>query len=120
MSTVERRIIEQPPLIVRLDEGSAFGDQVVEVYGQYCASLPDHRRQLVEQYRFRDVAQKVVGVGSVGTRCVVILFEGRGALDPLFLQMKEAGASVLEPHVGRSEYVHSGQRVVAGQRLCRR
>ena len=113
----QRRIIEQPPLIVRLDEGSAFGDQVVDVYEQYCASLPDHRRLLVEQYRFRDVAQKVVGVGSVGTRCVVILFEGRGALDPLFLQMKEAGTSVLEPHVGRSEYVHSGQRVVAGQRL---
>ena len=109
-----RRIVERPPLIVRFDEDSAFEAQMIEFYGQYRASLPDDRRQLVDQYRFRDVAQKVVGVGSVGTRCAVILFEGRGALDPLFLQMKEAGASVLEPHVGCSEYAHSGQRVVVG------
>jgi uncharacterized protein (DUF2252 family) len=111
-----RRIVERPPLIVRFDQGSPFEDQIDEFYRQYRESLSDDRRRLVDQYHFRDVAQKVVGVGSVGTRCAVILFEGRGALDPLFLQMKEAGESVLEPYVGGSEYEHSGQRVVVGQR----
>ena len=111
-----RRIVERPPLIVHFDSDSVFEAQIDEFYRQYRESLSDDRRLLVDQYRFRDVAQKVVGVGSVGTRCAVILFEGRGALDPLFLQMKEAGESVLEPHVGCSEYEHSGQRVVVGQR----
>ena len=98
------------------DSDSVFEAQIDEFYRQYRESLSDDCRLLVDQYHFRDVAQKVVGVGSVGTRCAVILFEGRGALDPLFLQMKEAGESVLEPHVGCSEYKHSGQRVVVGQR----
>ena len=111
-----RRIVERPPLIVHFDPDSAFEAQIDEFYRQYRESLSEDCRLLVDQYHFRDVAQKVVGVGSVGTRCAVILFEGRGALDPLFLQMKEAGESVLEPHVGCSEYKHSGQRVVVGQR----
>ncbi len=111
-----RRIVERPPLIVRFDRDSRFEEQIGEFYERYRASLSDEHRRLVEQYHFRDVAQKVVGVGSVGTRCAVILFEGRAALDPLFLQMKEAGVSVLEPYVGRSEYAQSGQRVVVGQR----
>ncbi len=111
-----RRIVERPPLIVRFHPDSVFEAQIDEFYREYRESLSDERRLLVDQYHLRDVAQKVVGVGSVGTRCAVILFEGRGALDPLFLQMKEAGESVLEPHVGCSEYEDSGQRVVVGQR----
>ena len=63
------------------------------------------------------MARKVVGVGSVGTRCIIVLLLGRDADDPLFLQVKEAGPSVLEPYLGRSRFVHGGHRVVAGQRL---
>ena len=111
-----RRIVERPPLIVRFDPDSSVRGADRRVLQHYRASLSDDRRRLVEQYHLRDAAQKVVGVGSVGTRCAVILFEGRGALDPLFLQIKEAGVSVLEPYVGRSEYERSGQRVVVGQR----
>src|SRR4029079_5698082 len=72
---------------------------------------------LLDQYRFVDAARKVVGVGSVGLRADIILLQGRADLDPLFLQLKEAQASVLEPHAGRSIYQHHGRRVVAGQRL---
>jgi uncharacterized protein (DUF2252 family) len=82
----------------------------------YRESLQPERRRLFDQYRLTDIAQKVVGVGSVGNRCWMLLFIGRDAGDPLFLQAKEAGESVLEKYVGKSEFSHHGERVVAGQR----
>src|SRR5262249_13685370 len=75
------------------------------------------RRHLLERFRYVDAARKVVGVGSVGTRAFVVLMLGRDDADPLFLQAKEAQASVLEPYLGKSQYANSGQRVVEGQRL---
>src|SRR5262249_44609846 len=83
----------------------------------YRATLPDHDRVLVERYRMVDAGHKIVGVGSVGTRCWIALLFGRDRSDPLFLQVKEAGPSVLESFAGPSEYDHHGHRVVAGQRL---
>jgi uncharacterized protein (DUF2252 family) len=83
----------------------------------YRRTLQPDRRHLLESYRFVDFARKVVGVGSVGTRCWIALFLGRDSNDPLFLQVKEAEASVLEAHAGRSGYANHGQRVVEGQRL---
>jgi uncharacterized protein (DUF2252 family) len=118
-----RRIVSHPPLIVPLDELLApkerrrFEDVIRGMYRQYRASLPNHRRALLEQFRLIDFARKVVGVGSVGTRCWTALLLGVDANDPLFLQIKEAQASVLERYVGRSRYANKGQRVVAGQRL---
>ena len=84
---------------------------------EYAASLDEDRRYLFATYRFVDMARKVVGVGSVGTRAWVLLFVGRGGKDPLVLQMKEAQASVLEPYLGASEFENHGERVVRGQRL---
>ncbi len=114
-----RRFIENPPLSVhveRTDTEMADVDAVVEGYR---ATLRDDRRTLFDRYRLTDVARRVVGVGSVGTRCWVALFEGPGRSDRdwLVLQVKEAQPSVLEPHVGRSQLRHHGKRVVAGQRL---
>ena len=88
-----------------------------ELFNQYKDTLEDDRRELLDRYHVVDVARKVVGVGSVGTRCLIVLLLGRDADDPLFLQVKEAGPSVLEPYLGRSRYTHRGHRVVAGQRL---
>jgi uncharacterized protein (DUF2252 family) len=88
-----------------------------EALARYPSTLTDNRRWLVEQYRPVDYALKVVGVGSVGTRCVVALLEGRDEHDPLILQAKEANASVLEEHLGPSPYDHHGRRVVEGQRM---
>jgi uncharacterized protein (DUF2252 family) len=88
------------------------------VVRRYRASLPEDRRHLLEGYRIVDVARKVVGVGSVGTRCWIVLLEGSSTdQDPLFLQVKEAEASVLEPYVGKSRFRNHGRRVVEGQRL---
>jgi uncharacterized protein (DUF2252 family) len=87
------------------------------LFRQYEESLPDSRAVLLRRYRLVDFALKVVGVGSVGTRCWMALFEGRDRDDPMFLQIKEAGPSVLEAHLAPSCYDHSGQRVVEGQRL---
>jgi uncharacterized protein (DUF2252 family) len=83
---------------------------------RYRASLPDHVRVLFDRYRLCDVAIKVVGIGSVGTMCSIGLFVAAED-DPLFLQIKEARASVLEPYAGKGVYEHQGQRVVCGQRL---
>jgi uncharacterized protein (DUF2252 family) len=92
--------------------------EALEMFLQsYTSSLADDRKYLLSQYRVVDVARKVVGVGSVGTRCWVIYLRGNHDEDPLFLQLKEAQASVLEPFVGESKYANHGQRVVAGQRL---
>ena len=83
----------------------------------YRRTLSADRRQLLERFRYVHVARKVVGVGSVGTRAWIVLLLGRDDDDPLFLQVKEAQASVLEPFLGTSEYANHGQRVVEGQRL---
>src|SRR5919107_1579272 len=111
------RIIRAPPLLVRIPEGDEIRDQVYAILESYKRTLQEDRRHLLERYRFVDAARKVVGVGSVGTRAYVVLLEGRDGDDPLFLQVKEAGASVLEGHVSSKTYEHHGHRVVAGQRL---
>ena len=115
-----RRIVSDPPLITPLDElaDAVFGEeQLQSVLAAYRESLADDRKRLVSSYRYVDAARKVVGVGSVGTRAWIVLLLGRDAEDPLFLQAKEAQASVLEPHTGGSAYAHHGRRVVEGQRL---
>jgi uncharacterized protein (DUF2252 family) len=119
----EPRIAADPPLIVPIDELSEPGqaDAVREtlqgLIRQYRRTLAGDRKRLLERFRFVDAARKVVGVGSVGTRAWVLLMLGRDGEDPLFLQAKEAQASVLEPFLGKSEFANSGQRVVEGQRL---
>ena len=116
----EPRIIGDPPLIVPMRD-LASGEQALDaaqaVVRSYRRTLTGDRRHLLEQFRFVDAARKVVGVGSVGTRTWIMLFLGRDNDDPLFLQVKEAMASVLEPFVARSRYASHGQRVVEGQRL---
>ena len=120
----EVRIAPDPPLVLPLDrlaEGPADVDharaQVEEVLAAYRTSLAPERRVLLDRYRFVDIAHKVVGVGSVGTRCWIVLLLGKDAHDPLFLQAKEAGPAVLEEYAGRSRYSNAGRRVVVGQRL---
>ena len=119
----ELRFRNVPPLLVPLhdlvdpeDERRDI-DIVRAALDKYTESLDQDRRYLFGTYRFVDMARKVVGVGSVGTRAWVLLFAGRGGQDPLVLQMKEAQASVLEPYLGASEFEHHGERVVRGQRL---
>jgi uncharacterized protein (DUF2252 family) len=117
------RIASNPPLVVPIDEllprteRHTFEDAIRGMYRTYRASLPNDRRTLLEQFRLVDFARKVVGVGSVGTRCWAALLLGVDADDPLFLQIKEAEPSVLARFVGRSRHANQGQRVVAGQRL---
>jgi uncharacterized protein (DUF2252 family) len=116
--------VSDPPLIVPLDElttdhdqtedARAFLDSVVRTYR---STLNNDRSLLLDRFELVDVARKVVGVGSVGTRCWMALFLGRYRSDPLVLQCKEAQASVLEPYAGKSRYGNSGQRVVEGQRF---
>jgi uncharacterized protein (DUF2252 family) len=112
-----RRIIDDPPLLVRIPEGDEVRAQINAILESYKRTLQEDRRHLLERYRFVDAARKVVGVGSVGTRAFVVLLEGRDGDDPLFLQVKEAGPSVLEGHVPSSPHEHHGHRVVAGHRL---
>jgi uncharacterized protein (DUF2252 family) len=119
------RIVSQPPIIVPArDLAETYGlspDDVVPVlhdqFRAYRETLQDDRRKLLERFEIVDAARKVVGVGSVGTRCFIILLQGRDAQDPLFLQVKEATASVLEPYVRKSRYRQHGERVVQGQRM---
>jgi uncharacterized protein (DUF2252 family) len=119
----EPRIVSDPPLIVPIDELVEPGqeDSVHEalrsLIRSYRQTLPRDRRKLLERFRYVDAARKVVGVGSVGTRAWIILMLGRDNDDPLFLQAKEAEASVLEHHLGKSQYANHGQRVVEGQRM---
>jgi hypothetical protein len=114
-----QRFVEDAPLLVRLENTGHELDEVTAMIDSYRASLPDEIRTLFDRFRLVDVARKVVGVGSVGTRCWIGLLEGphHPAGDPLVLQVKEAQASVLEPYVGASQFPHHGVRVVAGQRL---
>jgi uncharacterized protein (DUF2252 family) len=117
------RIRAEPPLLVPLSdilpehEAQDLESAFSELIGQYRASLPSDIRTLLEHYSFVDMALKVVGVGSVGTRCWVVLLVGRDADDPLLLQIKEAPPSVHAEFVGPSQYTNEGERVVAGQRL---
>jgi len=113
-----RMIVSQPPLIVRLADSELQKDlrRIEAFFGAYRKTLNADRRQLLNRYALTDLARKVVGVGSVGTRCWIALFES-GDGEPLFLQVKEAGASVLETHLEPSEYEQAGERVVNGQRL---
>jgi uncharacterized protein (DUF2252 family) len=114
----EPRIMDAPPLVYHPDaaNAAAFRASAEAMLADYLASLAPERRTLVERYRFADAAYKVVGVGSVGTLCgVLLMISGNG--EALYLQFKEATRSVLEAHAGASPYGHHGERVVRGQRL---
>jgi uncharacterized protein (DUF2252 family) len=119
----ETLIKSDPPFVVPLREMTpdvkpADIERLVhEVLVAYVDSVPDHFAVLLRRYRFVDLAFKVVGVGSVGTRCFIVFLEGRDASDPLFLQIKQAEKSALETHFPPSAYDHSGHRVVEGQQL---
>ena len=120
----ELRFVSQPPLIVPardlpLDEETSadLAGWMSNVLAEYSQTLPSDRRHLISQYKFVDIARKVVGVGSVGTRAWVLLMRGVDQGDPLILQAKEATASVLEGYTGASAFESHGQRVVEGQRL---
>jgi uncharacterized protein (DUF2252 family) len=119
----ERRIVSQPPLVVPIeellpaDQATNFLETMHDLIRSYRRTLQGDRKHLMEDFRFAHLARKVVGVGSVGTRAWIALMLGRDDQDPLFLQAKEAQASVLEPFVGKSGYANHGQRVVEGQWL---
>ncbi|HEY5355411.1 MAG TPA: DUF2252 domain-containing protein [Streptosporangiaceae bacterium] len=124
MEDGQPRIISEPPIIVPLRDllGELAGavdiaKELRDLVGKYRRTLQPDRRVLLEQYDFADIARKVVGVGSVGTRCWIILMLGRDESDPLFLQVKEAEESVLARFAGPSKYDNQGERVVNGQRL---
>ena len=119
------RIVSQPPIVVpmrdlagRLGMSPEEMERVIrEQFRRYRATLQDDRRHLLERFEVVDMARKVVGVGSVGTRAFIVLLQGRDQQDPLFLQVKEATASVLEDHLPKSRYRQPGERVVQGQRM---
>ena len=117
----ERHIVSDPPTLVPVTDlagdSEAFLAWLHERYRVYRQSLQHDRRHLLDDYRLVDFARKVVGVGSVGTRCWIALLLGKDDADPLFLQVKEAEASVLEPYAGKSGFANHGRRVVEGQRL---
>ncbi len=111
-----RVILDDPPVITHVEvEGGPAA--LEKVFTDYRATMPESRRDFLERYRFVDFALKVVGVGSVGTRCFVLVLQGRDENDPLILQAKEATASVMEPYLPPSEHANSAQRVVVGQQL---
>jgi uncharacterized protein (DUF2252 family) len=119
----EPRIVSDPPVLVPLEEMFS-GRELDEAEGavhrlveDYRDTLREEHRHLLNGYRYVHAARKVVGVGSVGQRAWIALLLGRDDADPLFLQVKEAGPSVLEPHTAPTEFPHQGQRVVVGQRL---
>ena len=119
------RIVSQPPIVIPSRElFASYGmspdevqNAIHEQFRAYRATLQDDRRHLLERFEVIDVARKVVGVGSVGTRAFIVLLQGRDQEDPLFLQVKEATASVLEDHLPKSRYKQPGERVVQGQRM---
>src|SRR6266516_4701466 len=121
------RIVSQPPIVVPArDLARTYGlspgevDRMIrEQFRAYRATLQDDRRHLLERFQIVDMARKVVGVGSVGTQAFIVLLQGRDAHDPLFLQVKEATAAVLEAHLPKSRYRQHGERVVQGQRMMR-
>jgi len=120
------QIVADPPLVVPLSsllpkelDRSGIESQLLHLVESYRRTLPGDRRYLLDQYQFgtADIARKVVGVGSVGTRCWILLLTGKDSSDPLFLQVKEAGQAVLSGYTGPSKFDNQGQRVVEGQRL---
>ncbi len=111
-----RVFVNDPPLVVRATE-EMLGAEVRSLFDKYMESLRGAQRQMLDRFHIVDVARKVVGVGSVGTRCFIGLLTGRDDNDPLILQVKEAEASVLEAHLQPSVYAHHGERVVRGQEL---
>jgi uncharacterized protein (DUF2252 family) len=119
----QRRIVSQPPMIMPIEEvfasvqADAIYQEIRTVLGKYWRTLQSDRRQLLEQFSLVQVARKVVGVGSVGTRAWILLMDAGDGTEPLFLQAKEAQPSVLAEHCGRSQYTNQGERVVAGQHL---
>lgn len=119
-----RKFVADPPLLVPIDdllpvgsEREAFESQITDLLRKYRRTLATNRQVLLDTFEYTDLARKVVGVGSVGTRCWIVLLLGRDSSDPLLLQVKEAETSVLSRYVGASKYSNQGQRVVAGQRL---
>jgi uncharacterized protein (DUF2252 family) len=110
------RIADRPPLIYHPRDIATIGKHVAHMFQQYRDTLPAERRIVLDRYKLVDIARKIVGVGSVGTRCDVALLMA-GPHDPLLLQFKEARRSVLEPYAGKSAYENQGERVVAGQRM---
>ena len=119
----ELRIIGNPPLITPIEDVLPGAEEehlnavIRRMIHTYAESLSPDRRELLERYRYVHAARKVVGVGSVGTRTWILLLLGRDDGDPLFLQFKEAQASVLEPYLGKSRFQQHGERIVAGQRM---
>jgi uncharacterized protein (DUF2252 family) len=119
----QRRIISQPPMIMPIEDvfadvqAGAIYAEIRTVLGKYRRTLQSDRRHLLEQFSLVQVARKVVGVGSVGTRAWILLMDAGDGTEPLFLQAKEAQPSVLAEHCGRSQYSNQGERVVAGQHL---
>jgi uncharacterized protein (DUF2252 family) len=119
------RIVSQPPIVVPMRDleemygilADQFEHAIHEQFRAYRATLQDDRRHLLEKFQIIDMARKVVGVGSVGTRAFIVLLQGRNQNDPLFLQVKEATTSVLEDHLPKSRYKQPGERVVNGQRM---
>ncbi|HXA56876.1 MAG TPA: DUF2252 domain-containing protein [Candidatus Acidoferrum sp.] len=110
------RFTDRPPLVYHPREMARIGKHVREMFERYRRTLPEEKRVILDRYKIADIARKVVGVGSVGTRCDVALLMA-GPTDPLLLQVKEARASVLEPYAGKSRYENHGERVVTGQRM---
>ena len=116
-----RRIISDPPMIVPVEDvfadvqAGALYEELRAVLGKYRRTLQSDRRHLLEQFTLVQVARKVVGVGSVGTRAWVLLMDALDGVEPMFLQAKEAQPSVLAEYCGRSQYANQGERVVAGQ-----
>ena len=110
------RIVDHPPLVYHPRQSDVIRKRVIKMFHQYRETLPAERRVILDRYHILDVARKVVGVGSVGTRCAVALLMA-DEHDPLLLQFKEALPSVLEPYAGKSRYSNHGERVVTGQRM---
>ncbi len=116
VSEGELRIVERPPLVVRLPEEEV--ESIIQpVFQKYMSSLSEDRRALLDHYHYADSAIRVGGVGSVGTRCYIVVLAGKDSSDPLVLQLKEANSSVLAQYVHAKPYRNEGERVVQGQRL---
>jgi uncharacterized protein (DUF2252 family) len=111
-----RRIVDRPPLVYHPPGFKRLGTFIEDMFHRYRFTLAEEKRVILDRYQIVDIARKVVGVGSVGTRCAAMLLMA-GKADPLFLQFKEATASVLEPYAGKSRYDNHGERVVTGQRM---
>jgi uncharacterized protein (DUF2252 family) len=112
----KRRFVDNPPLVYHPHDIGQIGIHVRELFLRYRHTLPEERRVILDRYHVIDIARKVVGVGSVGTRCDVALLMA-SETDPLFIQLKQALPSVLSPHAGTSRYKNHGERVVTGQRM---